>query len=290
MNISQIKEQYTCLDYLGKPIRKTSSGWYLYRCPWKDDNHPSLNVSPDGRVWHDQSTGDKGGLIELVMTSLNTKDLSRVCAEFNSFSFLSSKSFNNQKENDIECSLFKSFEVMHLQSKGLFAYLYQRKVNIEIAKQYLMEAHYSFDERTDGSYLYALAYANDKGGYELRSRPYRGNPEGYKGCTSPKGITTHFTIENAPVVVFEGFMDMLSWVTLTDGVKHNLVVMNSVVNKEATVELLQSISDKVYLCLDNDKGGDEATAFIKNVLPSVIDYRSHYADCKDVNEYLIKKS
>jgi 5S rRNA maturation endonuclease (ribonuclease M5) len=283
MNISQIKEQYTCLDYLGKPLRKTSSGWYLYRCPWKEDNHPSLNVSPDGKVWHDQSTGEKGGLIELVMTSLNTKDLSRVCAEFNSFSFWSSKSFNNQKENDIECSVFRSFEVMPLRSRGLYAYLYQRKVNIDIAKRYLQEAHYSFEPRADGNYLYALAYANDKGGYELRSRSY-------KGCTSPKGITTHLDIENAPVVVFEGFMDMLSWVTLTDGVKHNLVVMNSVVNKEATVELLQSISDKVYLCLDNDKGGDEATAFIKNVLPSVIDYRSHYADCKDVNEYLIKKS
>lgn len=290
MNIQQIKEQYTCLDYLGKPLRKTSSGWYLYRCPWKVDNHPSLNVSPDGRVWHDQSTGEKGGIIELVMTSLNTKDLSRVCAEFNSSSFLLSKTSDDQKEKDIECSVFKSFEVMPLRSRGLYAYLYQRKVNINIAKQYLQEAHYSFDERTDGSYLYALAYANDKGGYELRGAPYKNNPDGYKGCTSPKGITTHLGIENAPVVVFEGFMDMLSWVTLTDGVKHNLVVMNSVVNKEATVELLQSISDKVYLCLDNDKGGDEATAFIKNVLPSVIDYRSHYADCKDVNEYLIKKS
>lgn len=283
MNIQQIKEQYTCLDYLGKPIRKTSSGWYLYRCPWKEDNHPSLNVSPDGRVWHDQSTGEKGGIIELVMTSLNTKDLSRVCAEFNSFSFSLPKTLNSKKEEDIECSVFKSYEVVPLRSRGLFAYLYQRKVNIDIAKQYLQEAHYSFEQRTDGSYLYALAYGNDKGGYELRSRSY-------KGCISPKGITTHFTTDNAPVVVFEGFMDMLSWVTLTDGVKHNLVVMNSVVNKEATVELLQSISDKVYLCLDNDKGGDEATAFIKNVLPSVIDYRSHYADCKDVNEYLIKKS
>ncbi len=288
MNAQQIKEQYTCLDYLGKPIRKTSSGWYLYRCPWKEDNHPSLNVSPDGRVWHDQSTGEKGGIIELVMTSLNTKDLSRVCAEFNSFSFSLPKTLNSKKEEDIECSVFKSYEVVPLRSRGLFAYLYHRKVNIEIAKQFLMEAHYSFKD--GDSYLYALAYANDKGGYELRGAPYRGNPEGYKGCTSPKGITTHLIKDNAPMVVFEGFMDMLSWVTLTDGVKHNLVVMNSVVNKEATVELLQSISDKVYLCLDNDKGGDEATAFIKNVLPSVIDYRSHYADCKDVNEYLIKKS
>lgn len=290
MNIQQIKEKYTCLDYLGKPLRKTSSGWYLYRCPWKEDNHPSLNVSPDGRVWHDQSTGEKGGIIELVMTSLNTKDLSRVCAEFNSFSFSLPKTLNSKKEEDIECSVFKSYEVVPLRSRGLFAYLYQRKVNIDIAKQYLQEAHYSFVERTDGNYLYALAYANDKGGYELRGAPYRCNPEGYKGCTSPKGITTHLGIENAPVVVFEGFFDMLSFVTMCGGVKHNYLVLNSCSMKEVALEVLKGVNSQIYLCLDNDQGGEETTAFIKNVLPSVIDYRSHYADCKDVNEYLIKKS
>lgn len=282
MNVQQIKEQYTCLDYLGKPLRKTSSGWYLYRCPWKEDNHPSLNVSPDGRVWHDQSTGEKGGIIELVMTYLNTKDLSRVCAEFNSSSFLLSKSFNNQKENDIECSVFRSFEVMPLQSRGLYAYLYQRKVNINIAKQYLQEAHYSFDERTDGSYLYALAYANDKGGYELRSNYY-------KGCISPKGLTTHLGIENAPVVVFEGFFDMLSFATLCGGVRHNYMVLNSIVNAPAAIEVLQSYTGKIYLCLDNDKGGEETTAWLLQHLPTAKDIRSRFAPYKDVNEYLIQK-
>ena len=280
MNIQQIKEQYTCLDYLGKPLRKTSSGWYLYRCPWKEDNHPSLNVSPDGRVWHDQSTGEKGGIIELVMTSLNTKDLSRVCNEFNSSSFLSSKTFNSQKEKDTECSVFRSFEVMHLQSKGLFAYLYQRKVNINIAKQYLQEAHYSFKD--GDSYLYALAYANDKGGYELRSRSY-------KGCTSPKGITTHFSIKNAPIIVFEGFFDMLSFATLCGAVKHNYLVLNSIVNAPAAIGVLQSYTGKIYLCLDNDKGGDSATKEMLKVLPDAKDIRYKFAHNKDVNLYLMRR-
>ena len=87
MNISQIKNKYTCLDYLGKPLRKTGAGWFLYRCPWREDNHPSLNVTPNGKVWHDLATGAKGGIIELVMACLNTRDLSRVCAEFDSSSF-----------------------------------------------------------------------------------------------------------------------------------------------------------------------------------------------------------
>lgn len=281
MNIEQIKANKTCLDYLGAPLKKTSSGWHVYRCPWKTDTHPSLTVSPDGKVWRDLSTGAEGGIIELVMACLNTCDFKQVCAAFDSSSFSLSKTLDGKKEKDLECGRFAFFSVMPLQSKGLYAYLTKRRINTSIARHFLQEAHYSFQERTDGSYLYALAYPNEKGGCELRS-------EFYKGGTSPKGITTHLGQENAPTVVFEGFMDMLSWVTMTGKVKHNLVVMNSVVNKEETVDMLRSISGTIYLCLDNDKAGEEATAFIKNALPSAIDYRSHYADHKDVNEFLVK--
>ena len=292
MNIEQIKEQITCLDYLGKPLRKTSAGWYLYRCPWREDKNPSLNVSPDGKVWIDKSDSGKnaaGNIIKLVQKCLGTTDFSRVCAAIDSSSFLPSNSYDRQKEKEIvEGTTFHSFSVVPLKSKGLYAYLTKRCVDTHIARQFLQEAHYSFQKRQDGRYLYALAYANDKGGYELRGAPYAGNPDGYKGGTSPKWITTHLGIANAATVVFEGFMDMLSWVTWTNGVKHNLVVMNSVTNKEETVEVLRSISGTIYLCLDNDKAGNDATIFIQNALPSAIDSRSHFAPAKDVNEFLVK--
>ena len=288
MNIDQIKERYTCLDYLGKPLRKTSAGWFLYRCPWKKDIHPSLNVSPNGKVWIDKSTGDKGGIIELAQSCLNTKDLRAVCAEFASSSFSLSKSLDYQKEKDLECSRFVSFNVVPLQSCGLYAYLHRRKVSIDIAKQFLQEAHYSFQERTDGRYLFALAYPNDLGGYELRGAPYTGNPDGFKGCTAPKGMTTHFGLENAPTVVFEGFMDMLSFATLCRGANHNYVVLNSTVNTPAGIEVLKEQSGKIYLALDNDESGEDATRQMLDALPSAIDIRSRFAPAKDVNEYLIR--
>lgn len=167
---------------------------------------------------------------------------------------------------------------MKLQSKGLFAYLYSRKVNIAIAKQFLQEAHYSFMDCD--SYLYALAYKNDKGGYELRSSRY-------KGGTSPKGITTHLDKENAPTVVFEGFFDMLSFATLCGGVKHNYIVLNSIVTKEAALEVLRTITNQIYLCLDNDEGGESTTRWFLDALPSAKDIRNRFAPAKDVNEYLM---
>lgn len=293
MNIQQIKEKYTCLDYLGRPLKKTSSGWHVYRCPWKKDTHPSLTVSPDGKVWRDLSNPGaedaEGGIIELVQTCLNTKDFKAVCAEFDSSSFSLSKTLDCKKEKDLECSRFASFSVLPLQSRGLYAYLTKRKINTTIARQFLQEAHYSFQERNDGRYLYALAYQNDKGGYELRGAPYKGNPDGYKGGTSPKGITTHLDGGNAPVVVFEGFFDMLSFATLCREVRHNYVVMNSIVNRDATVGVLKPLQNQILLCLDNDNGGENATRWLMEQLPSAIDIRKRFAPYKDLNDYLLKK-
>lgn len=281
MNIQQIKEKYTCLDYLGQPVKKTRNG-YLYRAPWREDTHPSLSVTDNGRGWHDLATGEHGSVIDLVMRCLNTNDVRLACEEIEhqdpaSFSFSQPVKSDGEKEKDTS---FTKFEVMKLQSKGLFAYLHSRKVNINIAKQFLQEAHYSFKD--GDSYLYALAYANDKGGYELRS-------SFYKGSTSPKGITTHWLNDGAPVVVFEGFIDMLSFATMCGSVKHNYIVLNSIVNKEAALEVLKTSQNQVYLCLDNDRGGDDTTSWFLQQLPLAKDIRQSFAPAKDVNDYLMKK-
>ena len=279
MTIQQIKEKYTCLDYLGdRVVRKTSAG-YLCRAPWRDDVHPSLTVTLNGKGWQDHMTGEHGSIIDMVMRCLNTKDVRRVLDELDTANlspFDQQKILGGSKEKG---NGFAFIEVMPLQSRGLFAYLHNRRVNIDIAKLFLKEAHYGFAVREDGRYLYALAYQNDKGGYELRSSLY-------KGGTSPKGITTHLNIGNAPVVVFEGFMDMLSFATLCGGVKHNYIVLNSIVNKEAALEVLKTLQNQIYLCLDNDEGGESATRWLLDALPSAKDIRCRFAPAKDVNEYL----
>ena len=282
MNIQQIKERYTCLDYLGDRVVKKVANGYLARAPWREDKNPSLTVTPNGKGWKDQATGLKGSVIDLVMKHLEC-DVKRACEELEranpSFSFPQPYS---EYSGGREKGAFTRFDIVPLQSRGLFAYLHQRCVNIEIAKQFLAEAHYSTKQPDDGTYIYTLAYGNDKGGYELRNSLKVGG----KLSKSPKGITTHLGRENAPVVVFEGFMDMLSFATLCGGVKHNYVVLNSTVNKEAALEVLKTLQNQVYLCLDNDQGGDAATAFLLDALPGAKDIRDKFAPAKDVNEYL----
>ena len=65
-------------------------------------------------------------------------------------------------------------------------------------------------------------------------------------------------------------------------------MLNSTVNKEAAFDALKTYQNKVYLALDNDRGGDDTTAWLMQHLPSAIDIRDRFAPAKDVNEYLIK--
>lgn len=290
MTIQEIKEKYTCLDYLGQPIKKTRN-CYLYHVPWREDKTPSLSVTLNGKGWHDLAKGHHGSVIDLVMRCLNTTSVKRACKELERQSPLSS-SFSQPLLGDGEKKKeqrFTKFEVVKLQSPGLFAYLHHRKIDLQIAKQFLQEARYSFKEVDDDRYLYALAYANDKGGYELRGAPYKGKPEGYKGGTSPKAITTHLAHPKAATIVFEGFMDMLSFATLCGKVRHNYIVLNSIVNKEAALEVLKTSQNQVYLCLDNDRGGGDTTSWFLQQLPLAKDIRQRFAPAKDVNEFLVNK-
>lgn len=281
MNIEQIKDKYTCLDYLGdRVVRKIKDG-YLCRAPWREDRHPSMTVTSNGKGWKDHVTGEHGSVIDLVAIDLGfTKK--QVCAWFDTFMPNSSSFHPQESYGGKEKDGFLAFEVVPLQSRGLYAYLTSRRINTSIARKFLQEAHYSFEQRTDGRYLYALAYPNDLGGYELRS-------ERFKGGTSPKGITVHLDRGNAPVVVFEGFMDMLSFATLCGGVKHNYVVLNSIVNKEAAFKVLKTLQTQIYLALDNDEGGESATRWLMEHLPSAIDIRERFSPSKDINEYLINR-
>ena len=283
MNIKEIKDKYTCFDYLGKRVvRKTTSG-YLARAPWREDTHPSLTITPNGKGWHDLATGAKGSVIDLVMLDLNC-DLKRACEVLErrkpSF-FLPQPSIGSDGGREKEA--FSRFDVMALQSKGLFVYLHQRGINIDIAKRFLVEAHYSTKNPDDGTYIYTLAYANDKGGYELRNALC-------KLSKAPKGITTHVHRENAPTVVFEGFMDTMSFATLCGEIKHNYLTLNSIVNADSAIEVLKATKSQIYLCLDNDKGGDDATAKMLDALPSAVDIRSRFSPAKDVNDYLLGKN
>ena len=94
---------------------------------------------------------------------------------------------------------------------------------------------------------------------------------------------------HASVMVFEGFIDFLSYLSLANNIHpvSDTVVLNSVVNLPKAVPFL-SRHPVIHTFFDNDEAGRKATADLIRLCPrsEVIDQSSFYSGHKDVNDYL----
>ncbi|MCI5167144.1 MAG: hypothetical protein D3903_13875 [Candidatus Electrothrix sp. GM3_4] len=86
----------------------------------------------------------------------------------------------------------------------LISYLSERKIDIPTAKKYLVEIHYSLEDKN----YFTIGFKNDSDGYETRNSIF-------KGCLLKKDITTiQGEKDSKTVFLFEGFLDFLSYLTL----------------------------------------------------------------------------
>ena len=163
-------------------------------------------------------------------------------------------------------------------------YLLERGISPGTAAPYVQEMYY----RIGGKPYFALAFRNNSGGYELR------NPR-FKGSTS-KDIT-HIRQKGEPrekCLVFEGFMDYLSFLTLRmkncptmpNLDRQDYVILNSTVNVPKAIDALYPY-ERIHCMLDNDKAGYEATRAIElEYSYRVRDFSHNYRGYSDLNDYL----
>ena len=102
-----------------------------------------------------------------------------------------------------------------LTNPYLLRYIAERGISLSIANRFCSEIRYNNTNRT----YYAIGFANDAGGWEIRS-PY------FKGCIAPKAITT-ISKGTDVLQIFEGFMDFLSWQTLNPALACDTIILNS---------------------------------------------------------------
>ena len=174
---------------------------------------------------------------------------------------------------------FEELRCLPLRNSVLLEYLSKRGIPSDIALRECVEVHY----RMRGKWYFGIGFKNRKGGMEIRN-PY------FKGSTSPKDIShiRHSADKNegSAVLVFEGFMDYLSYLTLKQG-RHvpDCVVLNSVGNLSGALDILKSYGH-VCCFLDNDGAGRKATEEIRRQCVNVTDKAVHYLPHKDLNEFL----
>jgi hypothetical protein len=259
-------------------------GYYgMYRCPFrKEDNDPSMKVDYNKNLWFDHGTGIGGTLIDLVMKI-------EKCSEYDAITKLekgqySSDSFSFQGNLIITPAEIKIKKIQPLQNRVLLDYAcINRKINIDIAKRYLQEVYYSVNDKS----FFSIGFKNDAGGYELRNAYF-------KNCVAPKEITTFRKINesNAGCLVFEGFLDYLSYLTLKNllgPIKNDVIILNSTSLVSHSIEKL-STYEQIFCFLDNDNAGRQAlTVFNEKYGNRVLDKSIHYIYYNDLNDFLCDK-
>lgn len=253
-------------------------GYYgLYHSPFREDNTPSMKVDYDKNLWIDYGAGEGGTLIDLVMrlercdAGAAMRLLEQQIGGVTTFSFQGNPPALPERTPSIIIE-----EVCPLENSALHAYLTERGIDLDTARTHCSEVHYRV---ADKSY-FAVGFRNDAGGWELRNRYF-------KGCTSKAPTTWNGSYPTC--LVFEGFMDFLSYLTLkrAPNPSHNIAVLNSVTNLSKAVPFIAS-HEQVYAYLDNDDAGRRATAELERLCPNstVVNQAYHYREHNDLNDYL----
>lgn len=258
-----------------QPHRETGThGMFL--SPLRKERTPSFSVRYDKGLWYDFGLGEGGTLLQLVMRlegcgmAEAIRRLRKGAADEAPYQPLPTASPR-------EDSPLRILGVGEIRHPALIGYLRERGIDPAVARALCREVHYAVGERR----FFAIGFRNDAGGWELRS------PQ-FKGSSAPKTITT-FDRHGDTALLFEGFFDLLSYLTLQHEPTPTVdtAVLNSVVNLPRAFLFLTRHAT-IHTFLDNDEAGRLALERLRNALPdaTVIDRAESYRAHKDLNESL----
>ncbi len=278
------------LEQKGISPQKENAQAGMYYSPFREDKNPSFKVDYEKNLWYDFGANEGGSIIDLVMKMenisfhqaatklenicLNTQLLQQPNVPTHSHTNVATSQHTNSNSFS-----FRRYKIIPVTHPKLIDWIKERKIDLALANQYCREIHY---QNRDKDY-FAIGFKNDKGGYELSC------PPNFKGCISPKEITT-FSNGGNTCLVFEGFWDFLSYLTLRkiEKTSNDAVILNSVANIHKAMDFLK-LHKEIYTYLDNDEAGRKATELIKSTNSTVHNRSTQYKEYKDLNDYLCGK-
>ncbi len=297
MNLHNIKQK-SIVDYLqqqGHSPQHIRGNAYWYCSPLRNEQIASFKVNTERNQWYDFATGEHGDIIDLVCilrhcsiaeamkhlsSASNTSIVKFSTPATPSFSFGGTSFSATSPAHHMELVSVKPIAhpklLQYLAERGLKkSDVLQEKSDVF---SFLWEISYKISDNT----FFALGFANDAGGWELRN-PY------FKGCMAPKFISTIKGKGGQRLQIFEGFMDFLSWRKLHPEIDADSIVLNSLALLPKVIPRVLGYSF-VECFLDNDEAGRKAFEQLKRSCPHVIDGSVHYQAHKDLNEWLVAQS
>ena len=259
-----------------EPVRRSGNElWYL--APYRGERTSSFRVNVAKQLWYDFGLGKGGDIFTLAGEFARSGDFmarARFIAETARMPLVASEKPLFLPEPSEPA--FEGVEAVPLLRSTLTDYLAERGIPYAVAYRHCCRLNYG----VRGKRYFAVGFPNVAGGYEIRSRYF-------KGCVPPKDVSLIKPEDTAPDVcsVFEGFMDFLSAATL--GLETgDCLVLNSVSNVEKAMRYLDGYGH-IDCYLDRDEAGRRTLEMLKGHYEErVCDRSALYDGCKDLNEYL----
>lgn len=305
MALNSIK-QISIREYLGARGIKPQSvrgNRAMYLSPLREERTASFSVNHDENVWYDHGIGEGGSIIDLVARMER-------CSIGEAIRRLEGETLRGGVPVVVDCPQqvgpntpsIEIVSVVDLAHPALVDYLTDRGIDPAAERKYCNEIRYRIGDRE----YFAIGFRNDAGGWELRNR-------NFKGSSTPKNITTirggrggdtgasadviggtpTSAIGSYTVMVFEGFIDFLSYLSLKKNPSPTIdtAVLNSVANLRRAIPFLES-HRTVHAFLDNDEAGRKTLDSLRESLPcaEVVDQSPFYRNHKDLNDYWREKS
>ena len=267
-------------DFLARlghePVRRSGNELW-YRAPYRNECTPSFRVNVAKQLWYDFGLGKGGDIFtragELAQSGDFMEQVKFIADAANmTVDRLKMPTYQPEPTEPV----FERLEAVPLLRSPLTDYLAERGIPYAVASRHCCRLNYG----VRGKRYFAVGFPNVSGGYETRSRRF-------KGCVPPKDVSLIKAEDTAADVcsVFEGFMDFLSAATLGLATSDSLV-LNSVANVGKAVKHLDGYG-RIDCYLDRDEAGRRAMEALRTRYGGKVTDRSGiYQGCKDLNEYL----
>lgn len=280
------------MSYFGKSTRHDKGG--MYYSPLRDEMNMSFHVDARRNLWYDFGIAEGGGLIDLVirLSACRRDQVLDVLAEISGSITTSPTSQEVYRRRKRKSGIAIGSVKDTFSKKMLLNYAKDRCIPINILNRYCKEVSYIYRGYPIKEY-HAIGFPNRKGGYMLRSYTTKKCSSSDITLIGPLGQLISEP-ESPNVMVFEGFIDFLSWLAMreqeTPGC--DCCILNGVSNLNHALEFI-SEHPKVEAYLDNDQAGSTALKKLEDCLSAlaeevcVYDMRSLYESFKDLNERLM---
>lgn len=280
------------VDYLfslGHQPVKIRGNDYWYISPLRNEKTASFKINRKLNVWYDHSLQKGGNLVDfgILFHRCSISELLQKLGQQNTLSFQNLKPLNHSASLPAAGEKGKIIVMdtrQNIKLSALKEYLEYRRIPVEIANRFCKEVDFLLYDRK----YTVIGFQNSAGGFELRSA-------NFKGSSSPKGVTEFGQDLSKEIIVFEGFIDFLSYQAihlarfiLSPEQQPNFLILNSIGFLEKMKPKIEQYPS-IHLYLDRDKKGIEVT---KDALALSNKYRDEsfaYENFKDLNAYLMRE-